>query len=88
VIVRRRGRARKSRIALQSVEELPEREAADPGFDRFPLDRFDMDERYLLSTFARSLNFTQAAQELGTTPKAARTRLERLKARQMEVACG
>jgi DNA-binding transcriptional LysR family regulator len=43
--------------------------------------RFDDDERHLLATFARSLNFTQAATELGISPKALRSKLERLKTR-------
>lgn len=75
--------ARKSRIAITQVEELPDRGGSDPGIDRFPLDRFNEDERHLLSTFARSLNFTVAAQELGISPKALRSRLERLKAQRL-----
>jgi hypothetical protein len=43
--------------------------------------RFDDDERHLLATFARSLNFTKAATELGISPKALRSKLVRLKTR-------
>jgi DNA-directed RNA polymerase specialized sigma24 family protein len=68
------ARPRKSRITITQVEELPEREATDPGFDRFPLDRFTGNERHLLSTFARLPNFARAAAELGITPKTLRSR--------------
>jgi hypothetical protein len=59
-----------------------------PGSTGSPLDRFDDDERHLLATFARSLNFNQAATDLGITPKALRSRLERLKARQSVALAG
>jgi hypothetical protein len=66
-----------------SGRESHEQAGSESGFDRFPLYRFDEDERSLLATFANSLNFVQAATELGLTPKALRSRLERLKAGQL-----
>jgi DNA-directed RNA polymerase specialized sigma24 family protein len=82
------ARATKSRIEEALTEDLREHAHQEGGCDRFPLDRFAEDERHLLSVFARHLHFGKAAAELGITPKALRSRLERLKARQMEVACG
>jgi RNA polymerase sigma factor (sigma-70 family) len=77
------ARARKSRITLTPVEEMPERADTGPGIDRFLLDHFDDDERHLLFVLSERLDFTKAATELGLSPKALRSRLERLKARRL-----
>jgi hypothetical protein len=69
-------------MAEQALQELA------PAVASIQYDRFSDDERHLLNTFARSLNFTVAAQELGTTPKALRSKLERLKTRQMVTLAG
>ena len=74
--------ATKCRIEEVPTEDLPEHAHQEGRCDRFPLDRFAEDERDLLTTFARHLHFGKAAAELGITPKALRSRLERLKARQ------
>jgi hypothetical protein len=76
------------RLEEVPTEDLPEHAHQESGCDRFPLDRFAEDERHLLSVFARHLNLGKATAKLGITPKALRSRLERLKARQMDVACG
>jgi RNA polymerase sigma factor (sigma-70 family) len=72
-------RSRSTRITLTVVEEMPEHQVSDPGHDRFSLDGFSEAERHLLNTFAMSLDFAQAAKDLGITTKALRSRLERLK---------
>jgi RNA polymerase sigma factor (sigma-70 family) len=74
--------ATKCRIEEVPTEDLPEHAHQEARCDRFPLDRFAEDERHLLSVFARHLHFGKAAAELGITPKALRSRLERLKTRQ------
>jgi hypothetical protein len=60
---------------------------SDPDRPRPPVGDFSP-VRHLLSTFARSLNFAEAATELGITQKAMRSRLERLKAKQVNVLEG
>jgi RNA polymerase sigma factor (sigma-70 family) len=72
-------RSKETRITLTVVEEMPEHVISDPGQDKFSLDGFSEAERHLLNTFAYSMSFTQAADDLGITPKALRSRLERLK---------
>jgi hypothetical protein len=76
------------RVEEVPTEDLPEHAHQESGRDRFPLDRFAEDERHLLSVFARHLNLGKATAKLGITPKALRSRLERLKARQLVAFAG
>jgi RNA polymerase sigma factor (sigma-70 family) len=72
-------RAQRARITLTPVEEMPEQQDTVPGHDKLSLDGFSEEERRMLWVFAQIMDFTKAAAMLGITPKALRSRLERLK---------
>lgn len=78
-------RASKRRIAMAAVERLPEQTTADPGCDRFSLQGFSDNDKVILCTLAKHMQFGKAAAELGITPKALRSRLERLKVERLRI---